>query len=123
MKQAGEIIYSTVNRVNSREGSVAKNSIVCDLLNVIIIRRLVEFQTRDDMERAIDELDGTKLDGRRIKLVEEASRRSRSRSRSGRSRSRSRSRSRRSRDSRSRSSSDVPDRFGRRQPSRTRSQS
>ena len=23
MKQAGEIIYSTVNRVNSREGSVA----------------------------------------------------------------------------------------------------
>ena len=51
MKVCGEIIYSTVNRVNSREG-------------------LVEFKHREDMERAIDELDDSKLDGRRIKLVQ-----------------------------------------------------
>jgi len=63
MKSAGEIIYSTVNRVNSREG-------------------LVEFNNKEDMERAIDELDGSKLDGRRIKLVPESRSPSKSRSRS-----------------------------------------
>merc|ERR1712038_2147380 len=94
MKSAGEIIYSTVNRNNSREG-------------------LVEFGTKESMEKALDELDDSKLDGRRIKLVPEcrSPSRSKSRSRSGRrdrersdssSRSRSRSRSRRSH-SRSRS--------------------
>jgi len=65
MKQAGEIIYSTVNRNNAREG-------------------LVEFKHKEDMERALDELDDSKLDGRRIKLVEEQRSPSRSRSRSGR---------------------------------------
>merc|ERR1711976_1063960 len=73
MKVCGEIIYSTVNRVNSREG-------------------LVEFKHREDMERAIDELDDSKLDGRRIKLVQEKGSESRSASRS-RSRSNRRRRS------------------------------
>jgi len=121
MKQAGEIIYSTVNRNNAREG-------------------LVEFKHKEDMERAIDELDDSKLDGRRIKLVEEqrSPSRSRSRSRSGRrdrrrsvskSMSRSRSRDRRTRpksrsgDSRSRSRNNE-DQFGRqRSPSRSKSRS
>jgi len=119
MKQAGEIIYSTVNRNNAREG-------------------LVEFKHKEDMERALDELDDSKLDGRRIKLVEEQRSPSRSRSRSGRrerrrseskSVSRSRSRDRRSRqrsgDSRSRSRNNE-DRFGRqsqRSPSRSKSRS
>jgi len=89
MKKAGEITYSTVNRENSGEG-------------------LVEFADRSSMEYAMDELDNTKLDGRRIELEQErrsrspSRRRSRSRSRSGgrryeRSRSRSGSRSRRER--------------------------
>merc|ERR1711936_862506 len=97
MKSAGEIIYSTVNRVNSREG-------------------LVEFNNKEDMERAMDELDGSKLDGRRIKLVPE----SRSQSRS-RSRSKSRSRENRQR-SRSRSKSGQ-DRFGRQRSNSKKSRS
>jgi len=123
MKVCGEIIYSTVNRVNSREG-------------------LVEFKHREDMERAIDELDDSKLDGRRIKLVQESRSESRSRSRSPRSisrsrsprkararsasKSRSRTRSRSERKQRQRSGSrrsgDNEDRFGRqRSISRSRS--
>lgn len=31
---------------------------------------VVEFRTRDDMERAIRKLDGTELNGRKISLVE-----------------------------------------------------
>merc|ERR550519_2296718 len=87
MKKAGEITYSTVNRENSGEG-------------------LVEFADRSSMEYAMDELDNTKLDGRRIELEEERRRRSRSRSRRERRReemSRSKSSDRRRRQ-RSRSS-------------------
>ena len=43
--------------------------------------RLVEFSDRDGMEYALRELDDTKLDGRRIRLVEERRSPSRSRSR------------------------------------------
>lgn len=84
MRQAGEITYTNTHHQRPGEG-------------------IVEFGSRDDMEYALDKLDGEDLDGRRIKLYEEK-RYSRSRSRSRRSRSRSRSRSRRSR-SRSRSKS------------------
>jgi len=99
MKKAGEITYSTVNRENSGEG-------------------LVEFADRSSMEYAMDELDNTKLDGRRIELVEERRSRSRSRSRNARSRSRSSRRYERSR-SRSRSRS----RRERRREVRSRSKS
>ncbi|VVC95072.1 unnamed protein product [Leptidea sinapis] len=51
--------------------------------------RVVEFATHSDMRGAIEKLDGTELNGRRIKLVEDR-RSSRKRSRSSSSRSRSR---------------------------------
>ena len=90
MRQAGEIMYTNTHHMRSGEG-------------------VVEFGQRSDMKWAMAKLDGTKLDGRKIRLIEDC-KKSRSRSRGGRgrdqskedSRSRSRSRSRRSR-SRSRS--------------------
>lgn len=65
---------------------------------------MVEFASYSDLKTAIEKLDGTDLNGRRIKLVEDKDvrRGSRRRSRS-RSSSRSRSRSRSRRRSRSRS--------------------
>jgi len=74
MRQAGEIMYTNTHHIRSGEG-------------------IVEFGSKSDMEWAVDKLDGTELDGRKIKLIEEEGRRSRSRSKS-----RSRSRSRRGRD-------------------------
>merc|ERR1711915_1001553 len=67
MKKAGDITYTTVNRSRSGEG-------------------LVEFSDREGMEFALRELDDTKLDGRRIRLVEERRSPSRSRSRNDRRR-------------------------------------
>eukprot|EP00091_Calanus_sinicus_P025416 TRINITY_DN9697_c0_g1_i1.p1 TRINITY_DN9697_c0_g1~~TRINITY_DN9697_c0_g1_i1.p1 ORF type:complete len:134 (+),score=41.46 TRINITY_DN9697_c0_g1_i1:142-543(+) len=78
MKKAGDITYTTVNRSRSGEG-------------------LVEFSDRDGMEYALRELDDTKLDGRRIRLVEEERSPSRSRSRNNRRRDGRRSESDRSR--------------------------
>eukprot|EP00092_Neocalanus_flemingeri_P039971 GFUD01043540.1.p1 GENE.GFUD01043540.1~~GFUD01043540.1.p1 ORF type:complete len:338 (+),score=92.23 GFUD01043540.1:51-1016(+) len=63
MRKAGDITYTTVNRGKDGEG-------------------LVEFVDREGMEYALKELDDTKLDGRRIRLVEEKRSPSRSRSRS-----------------------------------------
>lgn len=103
MKKAGEITYSTVNRENSGEG-------------------LIEFADRSSMEYAMDELDNTKLDGRRIELEEERRSRSRSRSRNRNARSRSRS-SRRYERSRSRSRSKSRSRRERRREERSRSKS
>jgi len=65
MRKAGEITYTTVNRGESGEG-------------------LVEFADRESMDYALKELDDTKLDGKRIRLVEEKKNSSRSRSRSNR---------------------------------------
>lgn len=64
--------------------------------------RVVEFASYSDMKNAIDKLDDTDLNGRRIRLIEDRRRGGR-RSRSSSSRSRSRSRSRRRSRSRSRS--------------------
>ena len=65
------------------------------MLRELILARTVMFNlcsplvhVREGMERALDELDGTELNGRKIRLIEE-NRKSRSRSRSG-SRKRSR---------------------------------
>ncbi|CAH1162801.1 unnamed protein product [Phaedon cochleariae] len=74
---------------------------------------VVEFMSYSDMKNAIDKLDDTELNGRRIKMAEDrrgprrrSSSRSRSRSRqNGKSMSRSRSRSHSKEDSRRRSSS------------------
>lgn len=102
MRQAGEVTYADAHKQHRNEG-------------------VVEFASYSDMKNAIDKLDDTELNGRRIRLVEDKSgggggggRRSRrsasysshsrSRSRSAK-RSRSRSRSRRSSHSRSKSRS------------------
>jgi len=102
MRQAGEITYTNTHHIRSGEG-------------------IVEFGSKSDMEYALDKLDGTELDGRKIKLTEE-NKHSRSRSRSreksrrgDRTRSRDRSRSRSNDRSRSRSRS----RSNRRSRSRT----
>ncbi|KAH3851925.1 serine/arginine-rich splicing factor 4-like [Dreissena polymorpha] len=94
MRQAGEVTYADAHRDKKNEG-------------------VVEFMSYSDLKRAIDKLDGTEINGRKIKLIEDKPRRrrrstrsgsdSRSRSRSRRKRSRSRSRSRSRRRSRSRS--------------------
>lgn len=81
MRTAGEVTYADAHKNRKNEG-------------------VVEFSSRSDLKRALDKLDDTELNGRRIKLVDVSKKggsRSRSRSRSGRGRSRSRSRSKRSR--------------------------
>jgi len=85
LREAGEVTYADAHKHRQNEG-------------------VVDFATYDDMKRAIDKMDDTELNGRRIKLVPDGSFSSRSRSRS-RSRGRSRSRSRSARRSRSRSKS------------------
>ena len=74
MKKAGEVLYCKAHHERSGEG-------------------MVEFVKKSDMEWALDRLDGTDLDGRKIRIREVREERHRSRSRSSRSR-RSRSRSR-----------------------------
>ncbi|CAG2188283.1 serine/arginine-rich splicing factor 4-like isoform X3 [Mytilus galloprovincialis] len=90
MRQAGEVTYADAHKQHKNEG-------------------VVEFSSYSDMKAALDKLDNTEINGRKIKLIEDrpksSSRSSRRRSPS-RSRSRSRSRGRRSRSaSRSRSRS------------------
>jgi len=96
MRQAGEVTYAgmcqNAHKQNRNEG-------------------VVEFASASDMKTAIEKLDDTELNGRRIRLVEDkrrnggGSRRGRSRSSSSRSRSRSRRRSSRSKSRGSRSKS------------------
>lgn len=111
MRQAGEVTYADAHKQHRNEG-------------------VVEFASYSDMKNAIEKLDDTELNGRRIRLVEDKStrrrrsgsysshsrsrsrspKRSRSRSHSSRSKSKSRSRSRsasakKERDSKSRSRS------------------
>ncbi|XP_029723317.1 serine-arginine protein 55 isoform X2 [Aedes albopictus] len=108
MRQAGEVTYADAHKQRKNEG-------------------VVEFATSSDMRTAIEKLDDTELNGRRIRLVEERSTRNgrngrgRSRSSSSRSRSRSRrrSRSRSRRSSRSRSKS----KNGSKSPQKSRSRS
>ncbi|XP_053122339.1 serine/arginine-rich splicing factor 5-like isoform X2 [Hemicordylus capensis] len=85
MRKAGEVTFVDAHRNNPNEG-------------------VVEFASSSDMKSALDKLDGSELNGRRIKLIEDRKRRSRSRSRSY-SRSRSKSRSARSSKSTSKSRS------------------
>ncbi|XP_010795218.1 serine/arginine-rich splicing factor 4-like [Notothenia coriiceps] len=87
MRQAGEVTYADTHKGRRNEG-------------------VIEFRLYSDMKRALEKLDGTEVNGRKIRLIEDrpGARRKRSYSRS-RSHSRSRSRSRRSRKSRSRSES------------------
>lgn len=88
MRQAGEVTYADAHKQHRNEG-------------------VVEFASYSDMKNALEKLDDSEVNGRRIKLVEDKTgRKSRSASYSSRSRSRSPKRSRsRSRSSRSRSKS------------------
>ncbi|KAK9879890.1 hypothetical protein WA026_008390 [Henosepilachna vigintioctopunctata] len=113
MRQAGEVTYADAHKQHRNEG-------------------VVEFASYSDMKNAIEKLDDTDLNGRRIRLVEDKntkrrrsasySSRSRSRSRSRRSRSKSKSRSRSRSKSRSKSKSAEP-KDGGRSKSRSRSRS
>ena len=85
MRQAGEVTYADAHKQHRNEG-------------------VVEFASHSDMKNALDKLDDTEINGRRIRLVEDRSGR-KSRSASYSSRSRSRSRSARKSRSRSRSRS------------------
>lgn len=97
LREAGEVTYADAHKHRKNEG-------------------VVDFATYDDMKRAIDKMDNTEINGRKIRLIEDGATKSASRSRSrsprgGRSRSRSprsrsRSRSRSARRSRSRSHDD-----------------
>ncbi|XP_067895613.1 serine/arginine-rich splicing factor 5-like isoform X2 [Heterodontus francisci] len=101
MKQAGEVTFVDAHR-NKNEG-------------------VVEFASSSDMKNALNKLEGTEINGRKIRLIEDRKRRTRSRSHS-RSSSRSRSRSPSSRplksESRSRSRSRRKSRSASRSPNR-----
>uniref|UniRef100_A0A0R3RRL9 RRM domain-containing protein n=1 Tax=Elaeophora elaphi TaxID=1147741 RepID=A0A0R3RRL9_9BILA len=108
MRTAGEVTFADAHKQHPNEG------IVC-------------FLTREDLERALDKLQGKEVNGRKLKLIDDSERRdSRSRSRSHH-RSNSRSRSSRSRSSRSRtgskSRSPTPKKEGEGSKSRSRSES
>uniref|UniRef100_A0A6M2DRW6 Putative alternative splicing factor srp55/b52/srp75 rrm superfamily n=1 Tax=Xenopsylla cheopis TaxID=163159 RepID=A0A6M2DRW6_XENCH len=107
MRQAGEVTYADAHKQRRNEG-------------------VVEFATLADMKTAIEKLDDTDLNGRRIRLIEDRRRGGgggrRSRSSSSRSRSRSRRRSRsRSRSSHSRSRSRSRGKSKSKSPARSRS--
>ncbi|XP_071833786.1 serine/arginine-rich splicing factor 4-like [Apostichopus japonicus] len=105
MRQAGEVTFADAHKQSMNVG-------------------IVEFGSRSDMDNAIRKLDGTELQGRKIKIVKDSSRGRRSRSRSrDRSRSRSRSRGRSPSRSRSRSPSPRQSRSRSRSPSPRRSRS
>ncbi|XP_077989197.1 serine/arginine-rich splicing factor 6-like isoform X2 [Glandiceps talaboti] len=100
MRQAGEVTFADAHKQHKNEG-------------------IVEFATYGDMKNALEKLDGTEINGRKITLIEDKPRKRRSRSPRSPSRSRSRSDSRsRSRSPRSRSRSRSP-----RSRSRSRSKS
>ena len=86
MRQAGEVTYADAHKQNRNEG-------------------VVEFANYSDMKNAIEKLDDTELNGRRIRLIEDKNSRSKRSSSGSRSHSRSRSNSRSHSKSRSKSRS------------------
>lgn len=59
MRQAGEVTYADAHKERTNEG-------------------VIEFRSHSDMKRALDKLDGTDINGRKIRLVEDRSRKRRS---------------------------------------------
>lgn len=59
MRQAGEVTYADAHKERTNEG-------------------VIEFRSSSDMKRALDKLDGSDINGRKIRLVEDRSRRRRS---------------------------------------------
>lgn len=64
MRQAGEVTYADAHKERTNEG-------------------VIEFRSYSDMKRALDKLDGTEINGRKIRLVEDKPRSSHRRSYSG----------------------------------------
>ncbi|KAJ8926845.1 hypothetical protein NQ314_020696 [Rhamnusium bicolor] len=115
MRQAGVVTYADAHKQRRNEGYV------CNILRLTTEYR--EFASYKDMKNVIEKLDGTELNGRKIKLIEDRqSKRSRSRS-SSRSKSRSRSRSRSKRSSKSRSQSPPGSKTRSKDGSKSRSRS
>ncbi|XP_060006736.1 serine/arginine-rich splicing factor 6-like [Lagenorhynchus albirostris] len=107
MRRAGEVTYADDHEERTNEG-------------------VSEFRSYSDMKRTLDKLDGTEINGRNIRLMEDKPRTSHRQSYSGsrsrsRTRRRSRSRSRRSSCSRSRSISKSCSRSRSRSKGRSRS--
>lgn len=59
MRQAGEVTYADAHKERANEG-------------------VIEFRSYSDLRRAVEKLDGTDINGRKIRLVEEKPRRRRS---------------------------------------------
>lgn len=59
MRQAGEVTYADAHKERTNEG-------------------VIEFRSYSDMKRALDKLDGTDINGRKIRLVEDRPRQRRS---------------------------------------------
>lgn len=59
MRQAGEVTYADAHKERTNEG-------------------VIEFRSHSDMKRAIEKLDGTDINGRKIRLVEDRPRKRRS---------------------------------------------
>uniref|UniRef100_A0A4W3J6V6 Serine and arginine rich splicing factor 6b n=1 Tax=Callorhinchus milii TaxID=7868 RepID=A0A4W3J6V6_CALMI len=68
MRQAGEVTYADAHKQHMNEG-------------------VIEFRSYSDMKRALDKLDGSEINGRKIRLVEDRPRNSRRSSSGSRSRS------------------------------------
>ena len=71
MRQAGEVTYADTNKGRRNEG-------------------VIEFRLYSDMKRALEKLDGTEVNGRKIRLIEDRPGARRSRRSYSRSHSRSR---------------------------------
>lgn len=67
MRQAGEVTYADAHKERTNEG-------------------VIEFRSYSDLKRAVDKLDGTDINGRKIRLVEDKTRKRRSYSGGSRSR-------------------------------------
>lgn len=56
MRQAGEVTYADAHKERANEG-------------------VIEFRSHSDMRRALEKLDGTDINGRKIRLIEDKPRR------------------------------------------------
>ena len=86
MRKVGEVTFVDAHRTNKNEGFVPQ---LCSSafkkqhailkanskLTFILSFRVVEFASHSDMKNAISKLDGTDLNGRKLKLFEDRRRR------------------------------------------------
>lgn len=78
MRKAGEVTFVDAHRPNRNEGWDSVNSSCRPPLDFsphgssCPQRRVVEFASRSDMKNAISKLDGTELNGRKLKIFEDS---------------------------------------------------